>query len=35
MALWAGQGHSLAKECPAPEVMKEIIEELNEAMNRF
>ena len=34
MALWAGQGHILAKECPAPEVMEELIEELNEALNR-
>ena len=34
MALWAGQGHLLAKEWPALEVMKDLIEELNKALNR-
>ncbi len=35
MALWAGQGHSLAKEWSATEIMEELIAELNDAMNRF
>lgn len=34
MALWAGQGHSLAKDWSATEIMEELISELNKAMNR-
>lgn len=34
MALWAGQGHTLAKELPVTEIMKELVVELYEAMNR-
>lgn len=33
MALWAGQGHILAKEWPVAEIMEELVAELNEAMD--
>lgn len=34
MALWAGQGHNLAKDLPAAEIMDELVAELNNCVKR-
>ncbi len=33
MALWAGQGHKLAKEWPVAKIIEELVAEINEVMN--
>lgn len=34
MALWAGQGHRLAKEWPVSELIERLVADMNETMNR-